>query len=460
MFVRSLFFIFSILSSSLLSCADDEAPKERVVTLDRTTAGILVNEQVILTPTFGDGESPLRTYTWSADNTNIVNVTSDQTTYAATITGKTAGVAIVTLASTDGEIQVACTVTVSVPETSVAIQQNIGLNVKEEIILTPEFDNAPVKSYTWASEPEGIVTLAVNEATLAVTVEGLREGTTTLTIVSDDGEISASAEVTVTYVADDVVKILTIGNSFSEDAVEHHLYGLAKATGKKIVIGNMYIGGAQLSLHQSNASTNNASYSYRKISLDGTRVVRGATSILTALEDEDWDYISFQQASDFSGKYETFTTPLPYLMNYTKEIATNPDVQYVLHQTWAYAQNSTHPAFPSYGSNQMTMYEAIVQTYIRAAELVDIDLVVPSGTGIQNGRTSFIGDNFNSDGYHLNTIGRYTASCTWYEKLFEESVINNTYAPAGYSQAQIEIAQQAAHEAVLNPNTVTPIEGR
>ena len=47
----------------------------------------------------------------------------------------------------------------------------------------------------------------------------------------------------------DVVKILAIGNSFSADAVEQELYGLFAAEGKKVIIGNLYIGGCPLATH-------------------------------------------------------------------------------------------------------------------------------------------------------------------------------------------------------------------
>ena len=40
-----------------------------------------------------------------------------------------------------------------------------------------------------------------------------------------------------------VVKILAIGNSFSQDAVEQYLHELAEAEGISTIIGNMYIGG-------------------------------------------------------------------------------------------------------------------------------------------------------------------------------------------------------------------------
>src|SRR5690606_30824481 len=114
--------------------------------------------------------------------------------------------------------------------------------------------------------------------------------------------------------------------------------------------------------------------------------------------DENWDYISFQQASPHSGQYSTFVSPLSALHTYVKEKVTNPRVKYVLHQTWAYAESSSHAGFANYDKDQETMYAAIVNAYNQAKDLFSADLIVPAGTAIQNGRTSVIGDNFCRDG--------------------------------------------------------------
>src|SRR5690606_15937789 len=191
-----------------------------------------------------------------------------------------------------------------------------------------------------------------------------------------------------TVVSDSIIRILAIGNSFSQDAVETYLYELAKSAGVQVIIGNLYIGGASLDLHWKNASANKAAYSYRKIGLDGKKITIDKTSIETAVADEEWDYISFQQASSFSGQYNTFVTPLPLLYNYVKQKTTNPEVKFIMHQTWAYAKNSTHKGFSNYNRNQSTMYNAIVDAVGRAKDLINADLVVPAGTAIQNGRNS------------------------------------------------------------------------
>lgn len=254
----------------------------------------------------------------------------------------------------------------------------------------------------------------------------------------------------------DVVKVLAIGNSFSEDAIESHLYDLAKADGKKIIIGNLYIGGASLELHAKNASDNASVYEYRKIDTAGARKNYTKVSIATAIADEKWDYVSFQQVSQNSGQISTFEKPLPELYNYVKSKNNNASSKYILHQTWAYAQNSTHTGFANYTNNQMVMYNAIVGAYNSAKSLIPAALTVPSGTAIQNARTSVVGDNFCRDGYHLSIpLGRYTAACTWFESIFSKSVVGNTYRPSELSAFEASISQNAAHYAILKPNEVT-----
>jgi hypothetical protein len=258
---------------------------------------------------------------------------------------------------------------------------------------------------------------------------------------------------------DSIIRILAIGNSFSDDAVEHYLYGLAKAGGYKVIIGNLYIGGASLDLHVKNVQEDKEVYSYRKIDVAGKKVITPKKSISYALADEKWDYISLQQASGKSGLFETYVEPLPVLYKYVKERATNPNVKYVWHQTWAYAQNSTHKSFSDYDSDQMTMYKSIMEASARVNQLAKFDLLIPSGTAIQNARTSFLGDNLTRDGYHLNLyIGRYVASCTWYEALFGESVVGNTFIPAKVSEYEAQMGQHAAHAAIKKPFKVTRLK--
>jgi hypothetical protein len=257
---------------------------------------------------------------------------------------------------------------------------------------------------------------------------------------------------------DSVIKILAIGNSFSEDAIEYYLHGLATAGGYKVIIGNLYIGGAPLDLHWKNAMADKAVYEYRKIGIDGKKDRFPGTSLSKAIADEKWDYISLQQASPKSGLFNTYVEPLPLLFNYVKERAGNPNVKLVWHQTWAYAQNSTHSGFVSYDKDQNKMYQSIMSASKQAMKLVPFNVLVPAGTAIQNARTK-LGDVLCRDGYHLDLgVGRYTASCTWYEIIFNENVVGNSYRPEKVSAQQAEIAQQAAHKAARKPYKVSKIK--
>ncbi|MDR0543359.1 MAG: DUF4886 domain-containing protein [Dysgonamonadaceae bacterium] len=255
--------------------------------------------------------------------------------------------------------------------------------------------------------------------------------------------------------AQTVVKVLAIGNSFSEDAVEQYLYELGAAGNVTFVIGNMYIGGCSLETHWNNAQNNSAAYSYRKI-VGGQKNTTGSVSLETAITDEAWDVITFQQVSQNSGMYATYFPYLTNLKSYASSLATNPNVQFGLQMTWAYAQNSTQSGFVKYHNSQTEMYDTIVSAAPNGAAPAGIDLIIPSGTAIQNGRTTLIGDNFTRDGYHLEyTYGRYTVACTWYEKLTGNSVVGNSYAPNSVSAKQKDIAQHAAHYAVQTPRAVT-----
>ena len=259
------------------------------------------------------------------------------------------------------------------------------------------------------------------------------------------------------YAQQKTVRILAIGNSFSQDAVEQYLHELAEAEGISTIIGNMFIGGCSLERHVKNARDNAPAYAYRKIGTDGKKREKGKMSLETVLADEDWDYVSLQQASPFSGMYETYEASLPELIEYVKARLPKK-TKLMLHQTWAYASTSRHSGFKNYNCNQLTMYQAIADAVKKAAKANKIKIVIPSGTAIQNARTSFIGDHLNRDGYHLDVkIGRYTAACTWFERIFKHNVVGNPYTPEGLDEARKAVAQKAAHAAVKHPYKVTDL---
>jgi hypothetical protein len=332
-------------------------------------------------------------------------------------------------------------------------QTNISLKEGKGRLLTAEFSEDAAKlDYNLHNSNPDVIKLE-NQGKESVSIHALSVGEAIVTIESTSKEVSAQCKISVTQRG--VVKLLGLGNSFLQNAVEQNLYELAKAEGIDIIIGSMTIGGCSLDTHWNNISNDKAAYSYLKIEGENrTRTPNKAVSSI--IKEEDWDYISIQQVSGYSGISTSYSN-LSGILSYLRENATNPDVEFILHQTWAYAENSTHTDFPKYDKDQMKMYRAIIETTKQAAQSEGMDIIIPAGTAIQNARTSYIGDNFTKDGYHLNSIGMYTAACTWFEKLFGIDVRNNSFRPASVSNSEVSVARAAAHFAAEEPYKVTEL---
>lgn len=266
-----------------------------------------------------------------------------------------------------------------------------------------------------------------------------------------------------------VLRVLAIGNSFSEDAVEHYLWELGQEAGIDFVIGNAYRGGWSLAAHWKDASTRAANTDYRKV-VNGRRTNMGKRTIKDIITDEPWDVITLQQVSQEAGREVSYEPSLSLMIGYVKALATNDSVRLGFHQTWAYAQDSSHGGFANYDRNQFLMYASIVAAVEEAMQnhRGDLQFYIPVGTAIQNARTTELADpvigdaqpvnrELTRDGFHLNyTIGRYIAACTWLEALTGISPVGFKMRPKGVTPEQAALAQKAAHDAIVVPVAVTP----
>lgn len=266
-----------------------------------------------------------------------------------------------------------------------------------------------------------------------------------------------------------VLRVLAIGNSFSEDAVEHYLWELGQEAGIDFVIGNAYRGGWSLAAHWKDASSKAANTDYRKV-VNGRRTNMGKRTIKDIVTDEPWDVITLQQVSQEAGREESYEPSLSLMIGYVKALATNDSVRLGFHQTWAYAQDSSHDGFANYDRNQFLMYASIVAAVEEAMQnhRGDLQFYIPVGTAIQNARTTELADpvigesqpvnrELTRDGFHLNyTIGRYIAACTWLEALTGISPVGLKARPKGVTPEQAALAQKAAHDAIVVPVAVTP----
>ncbi len=287
----------------------------------------------------------------------------------------------------------------------------------------------------------------------ASSFDGMKAGTYTIAVKLNDTEIVK--EYTVQVQPAKRLKVLMIGNSFSDDTIEY-AYQIAQSMGiEEIVLGNLYIGGCKLSTHWSNAANNSAAYEYRRY-INGAWHTTSGTQLSFALADEDWDIVTLQQNSGTSGQPATHSD-LDKLMQYIRDNTTNPDIRIAWNMTWAYQQNSNHADFPIYNRDQMTMYNAIVSTVKSEIETRGFDAIIPNGTSIQNARTSFLGDTLTRDGYHLSyDMGRYIAGLTLVSTLTGIDASEATWAPSSMMKGYADVCKESAKNAIAKWDAITP----
>lgn len=339
-------------------------------------------------------------------------------------------------------------------------KESARLDIGEIVTITPIFSGQTLsaKNFAWTTNESDIVRLMPNQDR-SVEITGLKAGSAEVKFAADDNSASVICKIVVRD-PNSVVRILGIGNSFTDDAIQTYLSDLANAAGKKVVIARLTYGGAELSDHAEWAKSNAKVYAYWKMDENMVASSSGGKSVMDAVADENWDYISFQQQSVAAGQFNTYVPFLPDLVEYIRSKTQNTDTQYTVLQTWSFAYNYTYPDYAYYGTNQLKMLDSLTSAAYRVSEMVTPKMaVLPAGTAIQNGRTSSVGDSFCRDGYHLDmSIGRFTVACTWYEAIFG-NVAGNPYKPAGMSDKYAEIAKNAARLAVDKPKSVSEMTG-
>ena len=249
------------------------------------------------------------------------------------------------------------------------------------------------------------------------------------------------------------LKVLFIGNSFSDDTIQW-MYEIAEDYGINVIVENMYIGGCTLDTHYSNILNDSPNYQWvHRVGSTWERKSNYRLSI--AIQAQDWDFISFQQSSGSSGIENTYGN-LNNLLQRAELYLQNPEhTQFVWNMTWAYQSDSTHSDFSRYNNNQTTMYNAICSTVQSEVLTLDnIATVIPNGTAIQNARTSYVGDHLTRDGYHLsNDLGRYIAGMNALKTLTGVDVDPCRYSTV--SKSQTLIAKESVNNSQISKFNVT-----
>lgn len=215
------------------------------------------------------------------------------------------------------------------------------------------------------------------------------------------------------------MNVLSIGNEFSQDATRY-LHQIAASDGCDMTVVNLNSYQCSLSEHYRNNLVDVKAYT---LEYDG-KSTGFKTSIKEALLNRDWDVVVLQQLGSQSFDYETFQ---PYIENLKNSIKTYlPKCKLVLHQTWAYEQNSKYLAELGY-KDKFQMSKDIKDAYERAGEDISVDGIIPSGEMFL--RMTAQGVKMYRDGVHASLgLGRYGLGLLWYVCLTGKSVERNTFS--------------------------------
>lgn len=204
------------------------------------------------------------------------------------------------------------------------------------------------------------------------------------------------------------MKILSIGNSFSQDA-HRYLHAVAESAGVELETANLYIGGCRLSLHHEHMMSGARAYELEKNGVGAGKRI----SILEALESDSWDVVTLQQQSSSSAVYGTFQPYLNDLAAYVRDKAKGAKL--ALHQTWGYADESEKLYVAGYPTHS-AMFAPIRDSYARAMEDSSADILIPSGETVRIlAESGFV---VHRDGFHASRgLGRFALALTWLGRL-------------------------------------------
>ena len=203
------------------------------------------------------------------------------------------------------------------------------------------------------------------------------------------------------------MKILSIGNSFSQDA-QRYLHKISVAAGNPIKAVNLYIGGCSLRTHYFNMLENAKKYAF-EFNGESTKIF---VTIKEALMSDEWDYVTLQQASPISPYYETYLPYLTELYAYVKKYA--PQAKILIHETWAYDKNATVKLQSSKCETAEEMYSKVIPAYEKAAEEINAAGIIRVGEAINEAIIGGLECPYR-DGFHLSKgAGRYLAALLWF----------------------------------------------
>ena len=227
------------------------------------------------------------------------------------------------------------------------------------------------------------------------------------------------------------MKILAIGNSFSQDAARY-LHQIARKGEVPVEVTNLYIGGCPLEKHFRNMMADSRAYTLQYNGMSTGFPV----SIKEALLNRSWDVVTVQQASGDSFKADSYYPYINELTDYVRRCV--PNAKIVVHQTWAYEQGSAKLESVGF-ADQEDMFDGLKKAYDLAAEKINADGMIPSGQLFQNMLVNGF-EKVHRDTFHASLgAGRYALGLLWYRMLTGADITENAFGDFDEVVTQEEI---------------------
>ena len=163
------------------------------VQLNKTETSLLVGGNETLVATILPADATNQKVTWASSDEAVATVDAN-----GKVTGVKAGEATITVTTEDGGKTATCKVTVSDKEINVtgvtlnkaSVELNVGASETLTATIAPA--DATNKNVTWASSDAAVATVDANGK-----VTGVKAGTATITVTTEDGGKTATCQVTV-----------------------------------------------------------------------------------------------------------------------------------------------------------------------------------------------------------------------------------------------------------------------
>lgn len=287
------------------------------------------------------------------------------------------------------------------------------------------------------------------------------------------------------------IKILAIGNSYSNNATQY-VSEIAESMGLDITAASLYYQGCELKRHVKHYETyeelgksdyykTDNKYKYEAFYVNGQSSLENL-SIQEAVAYTDWDYITLQQMPNGCDDIRTYWTEAePYLTKLYDYVRAelkkngNKKCEILLHQGWSFSYemsvNDAYKYYPVDYDTTADFFKKIESTVEEAADILknhaglkNAPAIVPSGKAVQLAKDEFgFGDSFGEKDSmyadyisHMSGIGKYLVACVWIETFAAKAGLSATdVRKATYVPTELLITndtavalRSCAHEAV------------